>query len=169
MKNLFMVLALVAANAQADYGFKKEPFSKVIYLGAVTATQSALNSGEDANAPLGLVDGDLWVIPAGAVVENVYMIVDTPIVGLTSLVVGDDDSSNGFITNSISLNAGAGIQYYEIGWKGSYLRASAIGDLQSVVQRKAKYYSASGKEIKLDVTGTASAGAARLVIEGYKL
>jgi hypothetical protein len=53
---------------------------------------------------------------------------------------------------------------------GSYLRVQTAGATDAAdiyVVPSAKYYSATGKEVKLDVTGSNTAGAARVVIEGF--
>lgn len=142
----------------------KAPFEKVIYLSAaVNATQSAANSGVDYKNPKGFFDGDLLAIPAGTVIEDMYLIVDTTVVGLSAFKIGDDDSSTGFITDSA---LSAGLSNWALGEKGSYFRSTA-GDLAGATVRSAKYYSAAGKEIKLDVTGTASSGKVRVFVRGY--
>ena len=157
----FLALSSVTAFASP---VTKSPFEKVIYLSsAVNATQSSANSGVDYKNPKGFFDGDLWNIPAGTVIEDVYQIIDTTVSGLTGFQLGDDDSASGFVTASLY---SAGLQNYTLGQKGAYFR-STLGDMAGATQRVAKYYSAAGKELKLDVTGTASAGKVRVVIRGY--
>lgn len=48
-------------------------------------------------------------------------------------------------------------------YKGAYAKCGVIVSNQKC----AKFYSATGKKLKLDVTGTASAGKLRVIVEGY--
>ena len=163
---LLSLFAVTSSHWAEAAPVTKAPFEKVVFLSAaVNATQSAANSGVDYKNPKGFFDGDLWSIPAGTVIEDMYLIVDTSVSGLSAFTVGDDDAATGFITASA---LSAGLNNYALGQKGSYFRSTA-GDLAGATVRTAKYYSAAGKEVKLDVTGTASAGRARLVIRGYSI
>lgn len=156
-----LVLGMLSVAADAAPVGKK-PFEKVIYLNAaIGATQSALNSGGDYTSAKGFVDGDLMAIPAGVIIEQAYFVVDTAVSGATALNLGDDDDADGFIADaSTPLNA-TGLHYYGVTDKGVYLAAS--GEIA------AKLYSAAGKEVKLDVTGTITAGKARLILRGFAL
>lgn len=147
--------------------FKGEKFIKEIYLSG-TATGG---SGESYASPLPFVDGDLWAIPAGTLIEKAYLVVDTAITGTTNLDVGDDDDADGFVDGSLSVTLGTPGMY---GWNakvaGAYLRVETAGATDAAdiyVVPNAKYYSAAGKELKLDVTTANTAGRARVVIEGY--
>lgn len=126
--------------------FKGEAFSKVVY-----AAVGGTGKGASAADPLPLVDGDLFVIEAGMLITNVSVVVTTAITVATQMDIGDDDDQNGFVAaatltaNAASANSGA------------YLASGAQ-----------KYYAAAGKEVKLDMTGTAGAGAICVVISGYK-
>jgi hypothetical protein len=158
-------LTLVSGSAFAQ--FKNEPFTVVRYL-----AHGGTGSGESLQSPAALADGDLWSIPAGTVVTKVYVVVDTAITGTTALNVGDDDDNDGF-TPTASVTLGTPAMY---GWDaktaGAYLRvqtAGATDALDIYVVPNAKYYSAAGKEVKLDTTTASTAGAARVVIEGYSL
>lgn len=126
--------------------FKKESFSKVKYFAYGSAGSGG--SAEDAAAP---VDGDIMAIEAGMVIEQVDVVVSTAITGITQVDVGDDDDPDGFIS-AAALTAGVHVS------DGAYIASGAK-----------KAYSASGKEVKLDVAGTATAGVFAVVIKGYKI
>jgi hypothetical protein len=170
MKSLigFLVTMLVSSISFGAGGFVKEKFVRTVYL---SSTGSASNKGLSAASPKPFADGDLWAIPAGTVIEKVYIIVDTAITGTTDLDVGDDDDADGFIDGSLSVTLGtAGMYGYDSKVAGAYLRVQTAGasDANDIyVVPTAKFYSASGKEVKLDNTTTNTAGAARVVIEGY--
>jgi hypothetical protein len=127
--------------------FANEEFLKLKYY-AAGATGSGASASDAANP----VDGDIMAILAGVVVENVDVIVTTSITGATQLDVGDDDDQNGFVA-AATLTAGQPV----VG-AGAYLASGAK-----------KFYSAAGKEVKLDMTGTASAGAFIVKIKGYRV
>lgn len=150
--------------------FAKEKFTQVVYLEHGGKGDGSGLSADNAKA---LVDADLWSIPAGAVIEKCYLLVDTAIAGTTNLDVGDDDDADGFIDGSLSVTLGTPGMY---GWDaknaGAYLRIQTAGGTDAAdidVVPNAKYYAAAGKEVKLDVSGSSSAGKARVVIEGYFL
>lgn len=168
---LALTLSLIPANALAAGGFKGEKFQKIVYLFGPSGKGSA--SGLDAGNAKAFADGDLWAIPAGTVIEKVYVVVDTAITGTTNFDVGDDDDADGYIDGSASVTLGTPGMY---GWDnklaGAYLKkitagATDAGDVYVVPD--AKYYSATGKEVKLDITTTNTAGAARVIIEGFYL
>lgn len=173
MKFLMVAITLIAgmvfgqgAEAQAA----KTAFRKQVHF-AVTGC-AAGNGGDSYAAPKCFGDVDVWAIPAGVVIERVYAIIDTAIAGTTDFDIGDDDSANGFLDGSLSLTIGTAGMY---GWNskvaGSYLRvqtAGATDALDIYVVPNAKYYSAAGKEVKMDATGAATGSSqARIVIEGF--
>lgn len=142
-----------------------ERFQKVIYL-----EYGGTGSGDSEQSPLPFVSADLWSIPAGCVIEKAYLIVDTAITGTTNLDVGDDDDADGFIDGSLSVTLGTPGMY---GWNaklsGAYLRVETAGASDAVdiyVVPNAKYYSATGKEVKLSCSTANTAGKARVIIEG---
>lgn len=55
------------------------------------------------------------------------------------------------------------MHYWNVDYKGAYAKCGVIVSNQKC----AKFYSATGKKLKLDVTGTASAGKLRVIVEGY--
>lgn len=137
-------------------------FEKVIYLSAyMTTTQSSAYSGVDYRNAKGFYDGDLWDIPAGTVIEDMYVIVDEAVAGISLFELGDDDDANDFIASATNPLQSLGLHYDELTSRGAYLKLAGQNF------RKYKYYSASGKELKLNVTGTATTGKARVVIKGY--
>jgi hypothetical protein len=160
----------VGQAALASGGFQKEKFQKQIFL---AYGGSATNSGLNPASPKPFVDGDLWAIPANVVIEKVYMVIDSEITGTTDIDLGDDDSGNGFFDGSLSLAAlTAGMYGWDVKLAGSYLRVQTAGATDAAdiyVVPNAKYYSATGKELKIDVTTTNTAGKARVVVEGYYL
>lgn len=167
---LVAMFTMVALPAHADGGFGKEKFVRVIHL---SSSGSASNKGLSAASPKPFADGDLWAIPAGVVIEKVYVIVDTAITGTTNFDVGDDDDADGFIDGSLSVTLGTpGMYGWDAKLAGAYLRVQTAGATDPAdiyVVPAAKYYSATGKELKLDVTGTNTAGVARVVVEGFYL
>lgn len=164
---LLALCVLVPNSSHAQ--FTKEKFVKVIHL---SSAGSASNSGLSASSPKPFADGDLWAIPAQTIIEKVYLIVDTTITGTTALTVGDDDDADGFIPDAVSAFTAPAMFGWDAKNAGAYLRvqtAGATDALDIYVVPSAKYYAASGKEVKLDNTTTNTAGKARVVIEGYYL
>lgn len=171
MKTLAMILGLTVAmfltpNAHAQ--FKGEEFTKVIY---VAHGGSTANNGTSYEAAKPFGDIDLWAIPAGAVIERVYAIVDVAVTGTTDFDLGDDDQSDDFLDGSVSLTLGTPGMY---GWNakvaGAYLRvqtAGATDEADIYVVPNAKYYPAAGKELKMDATGASTAGKVRIIVQGY--
>lgn len=151
-----------------NMGFVRERFQVFKYL-----AYGGTGSGESFSNPLPFVDADLWAIPAGIVIDKCYLVVTTAITGTTDLDVGDDDDPDGYIDGSGSVTLGTPGMY---GWNakvaGAYLRVQTAGGTDALdidVVPNAKYYSATGKELKLDVTTANTAGAACVVVEGVYL
>ena len=144
-----------------------QPFHQVIYIsGHVNATNGAAHTGTDYNNAKSFFDQQvLWSIPAGTVIQGMYMIVDEALTGTSALTIGDGSSATGYIT-AITGTGSLGLQYYGAGLKGSYLQG-AVGNISSALPA-AKYYSAAGS-LLLSVTGAATAGKIRLVVYGYSL
>lgn len=173
MKQILFMLSLALAlilgtNAQAS-GVANAPFQEVIYLksGPIGATSSA-SSGKDYVSAKGLVTGTIFTPPAGVVIEDVYAIVDTALVGPTALIIGDasDGGIGGFITTSAStLWQTTGIKNASLGEQGIYLRSTS-GNLAGVASKTKKYYS-SATGITMTVTGSATAGKVRVIFKGF--
>ncbi len=157
---LLALLFVTILPAQAK-PVRNVPFTKIVYL--ATPAGNATGVGGYANAKAMGVDADLMAIQPGMVVENAYLIVDEAVVGVSSLALGDDDSATGFlpVATTDTLMATPGIYGWPGSKKGAYLKdgSNAAG--------AAKYYSAAGKEVKLDATGTLNSGKVRVVIQGY--
>lgn len=130
--------------------FLKEKFEKVVYF-----AHGATGTGASAADPKPIVDSDVMAIEAGMVIQDVLLVVTTAVTGSTQLDVGDDDDQNGFLA-AATLTANACSS-----GAGAYLDSSGA-DL-------AKYYAAAGKEVKLDVTGSSTAGAFAVIVAGYKI
>lgn len=166
----FVLTLIVLASATPSFaggGFKNEPFTVTRFLAF-----GGTGSGESVSSPLPFADEDLWAIPAGAVVEKVYVVVDTAITGTTVLNVGDDDDNDGYTPTASVTLATPGMYGWDAKTAGAYLRIQTAGATDAAdiyVVPSAKYYSATGKEVKLDITTANTAGTARVVIEGYML
>lgn len=126
--------------------FKNEQFLVVKHY-----EYGASGSGNSSSDPASPVDGDIVAILANAVVESADCIIKSAVTG--SIDVGDDDDANGFIKTASVTEATPGIYVGD----GDYLAAGIK-----------KYYSAAGKEVKLDAT-TISAGSFAIVIKGYRI
>lgn len=127
--------------------FKQDPVLKVKHYAF-----GASGSGNSSSDPASPVDGDIMPILAGTVISGVDVIVKTAVTG--SIDIGDDDDADGFA-------ATAGITE---GTSGIYVGAGAY----SADRATKKYYSAEGKEVKLDAT-TISAGSFAVVVYGYRI
>lgn len=151
-------------------GFAPEKFQEVIYCKGASGTGDA--GGESYANAKAIADGDLWAIPANTVIENVYIILDTAITGTTLLEVGDDDDPDGWVKDIASDFANVGMYGWSAkSYAGAYKFVETAGatDAADVYRvANAKYYSAAGKEIKLNTTTANTAGAFRVVIEGCR-
>lgn len=170
MKTVMILLAMLgtlgASPSYAGNAWVKEKFSKVLFL---EAGGKGAESGLSASNAKDFEDTDLMAIDAGMVIEKVYAIIDSAVVGLSLFEVGDDDDSDGFIVHHAVTLGSAGMYGWASGPSGAYLELQGVIGADVYVAPQAKLYSASGKEVKLNVTGTASAGKARVVVEGYKV
>lgn len=166
-----LALSIVSGKvAHAAGPFIGERFQKVIYFSGAAGAGSV--SGLSASNAKAIADDTLvWAIPAGTVIENVYVIIDTALSGTTQIDIGDDDDANGYVDGSIGVTeAATGMYNASTRLAGAYLRdAAGSGGTDTYVVPAQKYYSASGKEIRLDATGTCTGGAFRLVIQGYRV
>lgn len=158
----FSVSELLAPQKAEAAAVGRTEFEKVIYVSAyMTSTQSAAYSGVDYRNAKGFYDGDLWDIPAGTVIEDMYVVVDEAVAGISLFELGDDDDANDFIASATNPLQSTGLHYDELTSRGAYLKLAGQNF------RKYKYYAASGKELKLNVTGTATTGKIRVVVKGY--
>lgn len=173
MKTLFAIFAFVMASlgapeSMALEGFKGEKFVKVFYFEHGGKGSGTAMSASNAAA---IADKDLMSIEAGMIIEKVYAIVDVAVGGTTVLEVGDDDDADGFIVDDIVDLATPGLYSNNAKVAGAYLRVQTAGATDAAdiyVVPSSKYYSASGKEIKLNTTTASSAGKFRIIVEGYK-
>lgn len=178
MKYKFMTFALSALaamafalpTAPAEAQTYKQAFETQVHFSVVGC--SAGNNGQSYAAPKCFGDVDVWAIPAGTVITNVYIIVDSAVTGTTDIDIGDDDSANGFVDGSLSLTLGTpGMYSWNSKVAGAYLRVQTAGVTDPAdiyVVPNAKYYAAAGKEVKMDATGAATnTSQVRVVIEGY--
>lgn len=173
MKMILMVLtALCLTMFSAPKGeaqVLKQSFIKSVYFGVTSC--AAGNKGLSYAAPKCFGDVDVWAIPAGTIITKVYVIIDTLMTGTTDVDIGDDDDPNGFVDGSLSVTVGtAGMYGWNVKTAGAYLRTETAGATDAAdiyVVPNAKHYSASGKEVKMDLTTAATAGKMRVIIEGY--
>lgn len=167
------LMTLAPKSTHAAVGIQGEKFQKIFYFYGPNGKGSA--SGLDAGNAKAISDTDLMSIPAGTVIENVYVIVDSAITGTTIMSIGDDDAAAGFVPASAITLGNAGIYGYSAKSKAlggaTYLATSTAGTSANelYVVPNAKYYSAAGKEVKLETTTTNTAGQFRVVVEGYRL
>jgi hypothetical protein len=177
--SLAMILALTALmpiKAQSAIGVQGERFTKIFYFYGASGKGSA--SGLDAGNAKAIADTDIMSISAGTVIEDVYVVIDTAVSGTTVMTIGDDDDADGFVPNGALTLGTPGI--YANGPKDkakyalttNYLAESvnpsgSTGDYYVVP--KSKYYSAAGKEVKLDITTTNTGGAFRVIVQGFRL
>lgn len=179
MKMLMTCLSLIAAlfmlmptqSFAGGGGAQGQKFVKEIYVkfgGASTNSGTSYSAAKSCAA-----DGNLWAIPAGAVIEKVYVVIDTLITGSSDLDVGDDDDPDGFVDGSLSVTVGTvGMYGWGVKTAGAYLRTQTAGATDAAdiyVVPAAKYYSAAGKTIALDITTACTAGKFRVVVEGFML
>lgn len=127
--------------------FKNEKFLVVKHY-----EYGASGSGKDSSDPASPVDGDIVAILANCVIEECDVIVKSAITGAIT-GIGDDDDNDGFAK-------GASITEATPGWY--------VGDGDYLAAGIKKYYSAAGKEVKLDQT-TISAGSFAVVLQGYRI
>lgn len=131
-------------------GFKGEKFVHVTYFSA-----GATGSGGSAADPAPISAKDLMAIPAGTVIEWVDVIVTTAVAGSSpQLRVGDDDAAEGFVADANVTEATPAVY----AGAGTYIATGAK-----------KYYSATGKEVKFSLGGTASSGVFMVAVQGYRL
>lgn len=176
MKKLFGLVAMFAALAApvsalaAGPGFKGECWNKTFYFSGPSGKGSA--SGLSAGNAKAIADTDIMAIEAGTVISDVKVIIDSAVTGSTAIDIGDDDAASGYCANA-SLTLGTpGMYCQNAKVQGSYLRvqtAGATDALDIYVVPSSKYYSASGKELKLDNTTTNTAGAFRVIVSGCKV
>lgn len=125
-------------------------------------------SGNSSSNPLPIADGDIWAIPAKTLIKNVWVVIDTAITGTTALTIGDDDDPDGFVLDLVGGFSTPGLYSWDAKTAGPYLRIETAGATDAAdiyVVPAAKYYSAAGKEVKLDATTASTAGAFRVFIE----
>lgn len=150
-------------------GFAGNRFQKVFYF-----AKGGTGDGSSAQAPLSMAadNATLMNIPAGTLIDKCYVLLDTAITGTTNFDIGDDDAAAGFFDSSAAIaDLGVtGMYGYDPKVSGSYLRTQTAGATDAAdiyVTPNAKYYAATGKELKMDLTTAATAGALRVVVEGY--
>lgn len=164
------LLSVLPQHAVADggFGFGKDKFVKQFYFAhAKTGNGKGYNS---ANAHLIATDTTFWAIPAATIIEKVYAIVDTAITGTTVLTVGDTDGATSFVPAAAFTLGTPGMYGWDVKSAGAYLRIQTAGATDAgdiYVVPNAKYYAAAGKFLTVTNTTANTAGAFRIVVEGY--
>lgn len=92
-------------------------------------------------------------LDAGTVVEKISVVVTTELAGTTAVLVGDATDPDGFVAAADVTEGTVGAY---VG-AGAYLASGAI-----------KYY-AQDTELAFDFTGTSTAGACVVVVQGYRV
>lgn len=160
---LAIMLVSMPTPASAQHAVTSVPFQKVVHYCGTTAGSGSF-SGRNYSNCKAIADGDVYAIEANTVITKVWMVIDTALTGTTALTLGDDDDADGYATNPAALTAG--MYFWSPGAGGAYTQEVGAGGANFP---DAKYYSAAGKEIKLDVTTANTAGRFRVIIEGYKI
>lgn len=166
----FVMTSLVGVKSvdARDFGFKGEKFQKIFYFSY--GGKGSADCSSSGNACALSTQSTLWAIPAGTVIEKVYVIIDTAITGTTAVNVGDTDSSNGFCPTASLTLATPGMYCASAAKFGSYLRElTQSASTPNVVAPLSRYYSAAGKYFIPTFTTSNTAGAMRIVVEGTGL
>lgn len=106
---------------------------------------------------------DVLSIPAGTLIEHVGVIIKTPAVGASNLIVGDDDDDNGFITAADAVAAANTVYGDDPTERGAYLYdATKKGAFR-------KYYTAA-KTLKfvLSADPATSEGVYQVIVVGKR-
>lgn len=167
---LFPTFSNAAISSAVESMQCNAPFVKTVHICGTTAGKGNA-SGKDYSNCLPFADQDLWRIPAGTLISKVYAKIDVAITGTTALTVGDDDGATSYITDLAASFATPGVYGWDAKTAGAYLRIQTAGATDAAdvyVVPTAKYYGATGKEVKLDITTANTAGSLRVFIEGHK-
>lgn len=153
------------AFAASPTGFAGTYFQETRYY-----AHGGTGSGKSASNPASITDQDVFALRAGTLVTNAYVILDVAVTGTTAVNVGDDDDNDGYCPTASVTLATPGMYCWDAKSGGAYKRVQTAGATDAAdiyVVPNAKFYAAAGKEVKLDVTGTSTAGAFRVVVEGF--
>lgn len=149
---LALVVSLFTSSAFAGGGgFGGEPFM------VEKCYEAAKTGSGEFNDPANGIDGDIVKIPARSVIEGVSVVVIDALTGTTVVTVGDDDDADGWVDSGDVTE----------GTPGAYIGATSSGYADTFM--KGKYYGSAGKELKLDITGTLTAGKYCVIAKGYRL
>ncbi len=167
-----IVAALLTAPTAfaAGPGFQGECWSKMFHFYGASGKGSG--SGMSAANAKAIASGDIMAIEAGTIINSVSVIIDTALSGSTVIAIGDDDAAQGFCPGSSVTLATPGLYCSNAKLQGSYLQVVTDGGSDAAdvyVVPNSKYYSASGKEIKLSNTTTNTGGAFRVLVKGCKV
>lgn len=171
---VFLVLSFAAflSPAHAD-GWVGRKFHQEVFVafGGNGTNGSSPQSAIKCDAANG-TSLNLWAIPAGALIERVYVVVDTAITGTTAINVGDDDGSSSFVPTAAITYATPGVYGWDAKSAGAYMRIQTAGATDAgdiYVVPNSKYYTVGTKTVKAAITGNCTAGRWHVVIEGTLL
>jgi len=109
---------------------------------------------------------DIWDIPEGTIITMVLAKIKTAQVGAGDLIIGDDDDTDGYILAANAVVAVDTIYGDAVNERGPYLYPQGQSAPHS---GKWKVYTAAGKELKIQQSGTATTAAVvDVFVFGYR-
>jgi hypothetical protein len=181
MNLLKLIMAMTAMGFGLDAlagggGAQGEHFTKVIYVSSVGKSSNS-GSSYDAAKPCQVGSGALastttsqvlWAIPAQALIERAYLVIDTAVSSTSAVDIGDDDTAAGLVKAASVTLSSAGVYGWSHAQAGSYLSQTVSG---TSLAEASKWYAgssgASNKNVKMTYTaGGCSAGKFRVFVEG---
>jgi len=109
---------------------------------------------------------DIWDIPAGTIITMVLAKIKTAQVGAGNIIIGDDDDDNGYIVAADAVVAVDTIYGDVQAERGEYLKTAGQADPHAP---QWKVYTAAGKELKIEQSGTATTQAVvDVFVFGYR-
>lgn len=135
--------------------FVGESFTHVFYF-----EHGASGTGQGPEDRAALETADMLALPAGTIVEDAYVVIETAITGATAINIGDDDDADGYVPTA-SLTLGTPGVY----GAGEDQKGALLGSSES---KRVSLYTAAGKEAKFAVTGTSTAGKGYVVLKGVR-
>lgn len=132
--------------------FINEEYLEVLYF--KHAGLGSMSGQSQDNAAVIATNAAIFQVPAGVVVEDVDVIVQTAITGSTDIDLGDAGDADGLVDGSVDLTLGTPAAY---DGAGVYIASGG-----------AKYYAAA-TNLALLVTGASTTGQFQIVIKGYRV
>lgn len=134
-------------------GFKNEVFYDVVYF-----EHGGTGSGDAESSPLPIASNTAFLsLPAGVVLEDVDVIIQTAVTGSTDIDIGDNGGdTDGLVDGSADLTLGTPELY-----------SGAGADLASGAAHL--YSLTAATDLAIAVTGASTAGKLRVVFKGYRV